>query len=397
MILDGTFPYDPRVENEAISLINAGHQVHLFCLTYVKGQPKYEVIDGINIHRVYLPKIFRSLSALTYTFPIYHIRLKKVLDDFFKTYDLNTIHIHDMQVARSVFWALGKRNSIPVVLDLHENRPEIMKFYGHVKSFPGKCLISPKRWKKMEYRYIKKADRVVVVTEEARDYYVAETQCNKDKFIVLPNTTRKSFYSTFTINTEIEQKFADRFNILYVGETGYRRGLHTILDSIPLLKDTIPNIKVVIVGHSKDFPKLKSKIIDLGIEEYVSLEGWKDFKLFPSYIRSSQVCISPIHQNPHHNSTFANKLFQYMAFGRPVIVSDCMPQERIVNTHECGLVFHDRDPKDFSEKLLYLFHHPEKMVEMGENGFKAVKEIYNWEQTSLGLLNYYHEEEKIRI
>ena len=34
MILDETFPPDPRVENEAVTLINAGHEVFLFCLTY---------------------------------------------------------------------------------------------------------------------------------------------------------------------------------------------------------------------------------------------------------------------------------------------------------------------------------------------------------------------------
>ncbi|WBX68148.1 hypothetical protein PG910_08500 [Tenacibaculum dicentrarchi] len=34
MILDKTFPPDPRVENEAIELLKQGHQVFLFCLTY---------------------------------------------------------------------------------------------------------------------------------------------------------------------------------------------------------------------------------------------------------------------------------------------------------------------------------------------------------------------------
>ena len=38
MILDATFPPDPRVENEAISLIAAGHEVFLFCLKYDENQ-----------------------------------------------------------------------------------------------------------------------------------------------------------------------------------------------------------------------------------------------------------------------------------------------------------------------------------------------------------------------
>ena len=42
---------------------------------------------------------------------------------------------------------------LPVTLDLHENRPEIMKFYKHVNSFLGKLLISPKKWKIAEEKY----------------------------------------------------------------------------------------------------------------------------------------------------------------------------------------------------------------------------------------------------
>lgn len=38
MILDKIFPPDPRVENEAISLIENGHEVYLFCLKYNKKE-----------------------------------------------------------------------------------------------------------------------------------------------------------------------------------------------------------------------------------------------------------------------------------------------------------------------------------------------------------------------
>ena len=46
MILDAPFPPDPRVENEAVSLIKAGHEVFLFCLKY--ADEVSEVINGIQ-------------------------------------------------------------------------------------------------------------------------------------------------------------------------------------------------------------------------------------------------------------------------------------------------------------------------------------------------------------
>ena len=50
MILDKTFPPDPRVENEAIEIINAGHEVFLFCLKY-GNELKEETINGIKVKR----------------------------------------------------------------------------------------------------------------------------------------------------------------------------------------------------------------------------------------------------------------------------------------------------------------------------------------------------------
>ena len=70
MILDAVFPPDPRVENEAVSLIEAGHEVFLFCLHY-GNQLQSEIVNGIHIKRYVSNKIEYKLSALAYTIPLY--------------------------------------------------------------------------------------------------------------------------------------------------------------------------------------------------------------------------------------------------------------------------------------------------------------------------------------
>ena len=144
MILDAGFPPDPRVENEAVSLIEEKHKIHLFCLDYSHKLKIKETINGLFVHRARLPKHVYSFSALAYTLPYYHLYLLNSLRKFIKENDIDIIHIHDIQVARSVFW-IYKIFKLPIVLDLHENRPEIMKFYYHVNSGLGKLLISPNK------------------------------------------------------------------------------------------------------------------------------------------------------------------------------------------------------------------------------------------------------------
>lgn len=387
MILDNSFPPDPRVENEATILIEDGHKVHLYCIDYTQKKRPAEVINGIQVHRVMLPNIY-SFSALAYTLPVYHLFLMVSIYRFIKKHQIDILHIHDIQVARSVFW-VNKIFGLQIVLDLHENRPEIMKYYYHVNTRLGKLLIKPSTWKKFEFRYIKKAEHVITVTEESVDYYVKETSVSPEKFYVVPNTVRKSFYTDYTINENILSTFKDSYTLLYLGDTGLRRGLLTVLESLKYLIPHIPNIKILIVGQSKEDGVLKDYVKENNYQDYVVFAGWQNFNLFQSYILASDIGICPIHKNLHHDTTYANKIFQYMAFGKPIVVSNCTSQMNLVEKYRCGLVFRDRDARDFSDQIISLAQDKLLYNELSENATHAIKETLNWESTSKNLREIY--------
>ncbi len=388
MILDESFPPDPRVENEALSLISGGNEVFLFCLDYSHLEAVTEKVNGIHVKRQRLPRILYRLSALAYTFPVYHLLLKTRIHRFILDNKIQAVHIHDMRIARSVFWVTRKLN-IPVVLDLHENRPEIMKYYGFVNSLLGKLLIYPSVWKKFEYKYIREARKVIVVTEEAKEYYLKETKVKQDKFSVLPNTVRKEFYTNYKVQKEIIEKYAHHFVVLYLGDTGFRRGLATAIESLKYLVKLIPEIKIVVVGSSDNDSFLRRLVLTTNVEDYVDFAGWVDVSLFPSYIMASQVGICPIHQNIHHNTTYANKIFQSLAFGRPVVVSNCEAQMNIVSKYNLGLVFKDRDAKDFADKILRLYTDKVLYQELSRNGETAIKKKLNWDNNKNVLSDLY--------
>ena len=102
MILDEVFPPDPRVENEAITLVNSGHEVFLFCLTY-GNQILQENTNGIQIRRYKSNKLFYKLSALSCDFFGYTMIMKPKIDDFIKENSIEVLHIHDIRIAEAVF------------------------------------------------------------------------------------------------------------------------------------------------------------------------------------------------------------------------------------------------------------------------------------------------------
>lgn len=389
MILDLPFPPDPRVENEAVSLINAGHQVFLFCLTYDKNQGN-SVINGIEVKRYLSNKLEYKLSALAYTFPYYAKLMKSKIHHFLVDNKIDVIHIHDIQISGAVFKA-NKKLRLPIVLDLHENRPEIMKFYQHLQKFPGKQLISTKKWKRQEEQFIKHADRVVVVTQESKEEIVLRTKKEASKIVVVPNTVRKSFYQNPKINPEIISKYKDKFVLLYIGNTGLRRGLETVIESLKLLKDKIPTILLVIVGKSSDDEYLKELVANNNLENHVVFEGWQDQSLFASYIKASAICISPLHRNQHHDTTYANKIFQYMSLEKPVLVSDATSQKNLIELTNSGLVHQEKNSDDFADKVMQLFDDKSLQTALGKNGKRFIEEEFSWEMTSKKLIQLYED------
>lgn len=389
MLLDAVFPPDPRVENEALTLIEAGHEVFLFCLHYGNNLLENDEVNGIQIRRYKSSKFEYKMSALVYTVPLYRNSMAKKIKHFFKTNAIEIIHIHDIQIASAAFKAIdGKK--IPTVLDLHENRPEIMKLYPHLQKFPGKYLIHPSVWKQQEKKFIKKATCTIVVTDEAKKEIVERCSVVENSVVVVPNTVRASFYKKAIIDKGILEKYASNCMLLYLGDTGLRRGLLTAIESLVELKESIKNIKLVVVGKSSSDPVLRKKVEELGIENHVDFEGWQDVSMFPSYIKASTICISPLHRNPHHDTTYANKIFQYMSMGKPVLVSDAMAQKRIIEKAQSGLVHREQDCLDFSKKVLVLASDATKRKKFGQQGKEFIEKEFSWEQTSKNLVHLYH-------
>ncbi len=388
MILDRDFPPDPRVENEAITLIKNGFEVYLFSLNFF-NKKDYEIINDIHVFRYNMTRtFFIKFSPLAYSFPVYHLALKSKINHFIDNISPDVIHIHDMDVAGAVF-LLNKKLNLPIVLDLHENRPEIMKTYSHINSGIGRFLVDINKWKNKESEFIKKSSRIIVVTNEAKQDIILEHKTASKNICVVPNTINLKTFNISEVDKNTFKKYKNDFVILYLGSTGIRRGLDTAIKAIKICKNTIDNIKLVLVGNSRDDIKLKKIAKYLNIEKDVIFEGWKDLSFFPSYIKASHVCISPLTRNRHHDTTYANKIFQYMCCGKPLIVSDCTAQKNVVQETNCGLIHKAGDEKELAEKILQFYKNPELRQKMGANGKKAVMEKYNWEKTSKNLIDLY--------
>ena len=92
---------------------------------------------------------------------------------------------------------------------------------------------------------------------------------------------------------------------------------------------------------------------------------------------------------PNHYRSLPTKLFEYMAAGLPVIVSDFPYWREIVDGVGCGLCVDPLRPEALAEAIRWLGDHPEEARAMGDNGRRAAHETYNWRHEGEALLSLY--------
>jgi len=123
------------------------------------------------------------------------------------------------------------------------------------------------------------------------------------------------------------------------------------------------------------------------IHDQIHYIPWVDFSELWKYLVISDICIAPFHKNPQHESGVANKVYDYMLGGKPLIVSDCLPQKHLVEKYKCGLVY--RDAEEMREAIIRLLQDNELRLKMGKNGYKAVMEELNTDRVKDRLILLY--------
>ena len=388
MIVENECAPDIRVEREAQALSDYGFEIHILAFTHGKHH-KIEKRNNITIHRFYFSHtLFKKLAPLALTFPFYFWKWKKPLRHFLSL-KFEVIHLHDIPLIKPV-QDLRKEYQFKCIVDLHENRPAIMHLYSHVQSIPGKWLISIKKWQEYQKKYLEKSDGIIVVTKEAKEQLLQYLQYDSRKMVAVMNTVDISEFRQIVVKEDIIKKFAGRWNLVYVGVTGKRRGIDVVIKAIELVKKQIPEINFIVVGSGREDEELKNLARQLNVEDNIFFAGWVSSHDINSYIQVSHAGISPIRRNPHHDTTLANKITQYLALSKPILVSDCPAQAKVVKSYKCGMVFRDGNVKELAEKIIFLYRERETYQQMQKNALSASENL-DWRNEQRKLIRFYKE------
>jgi glycosyltransferase involved in cell wall biosynthesis len=394
MLLEIPFPTDIRVQKEADVLKRAGHNVILLCPSR-DNEPLLDEFDGIEIYRFnanYPEGFFRKKFSLGYqALTFRNLLWAKAIIRIVKDRKIDVLHVHDLLLVATAV-SVKRKTGIPIVVDLHENYPELLRIrFGRNKlNWKDRLLIGADRWIKHERSILKYVDHIIVVVEEAKERII-RFGISSDIISVVSNTEDPKYWKSYKVDNKIIHRHRGNFVISYIGGIGTHRGLDVAVNAMSFIKQKDFNFKLVIVGsggwYGKELEKIAQK---LNISENVDFIPRVPIEKVRSYYESCHIGLVPHNSNPHTEATVPHKLFQYMLFKKPVVVSSCKSLKRIVEDIGAGIVFNTGDPEDLAKKIIFLYNRPELRLRLGEKGYSAVSQgQYNWNFDGKVLLEVY--------
>jgi glycosyltransferase involved in cell wall biosynthesis len=294
-------------------------------------------------------------------------------------------------MSRASYWGIQKVNKkIPVILDLHENFPFSVTTYNWTKGFLRNLISRPSIWQKKEKEYLGYADRIIVLSTDFRDLLISRyPELHEEIFTIIPNFPDLS-RSEKTEAVSAKNPFINNYPVIfYYGVIAERRGVFDALKVFTNLVNENYSANFLLIGpvDKKD----KSYFLDLINEEKlvnrIHYIPWINSSELFSYLRICDICLAPFHKNPQHESGVANKIFDYMLGQKPVIASNCKPQQELIEKHNCGLIFSNMT--EFRDALIKLLNDNELRSGLGKNGYKAVLKHYNTDMMKENLLLLY--------
>lgn len=374
-LYDGEYPWDIRVEKICNTFLKQNHEVHMVCRNK-SGKIRNEIYKGINIHRILsLPSFFGKLNdALTFPAffsPIWLIEIYRQA----KNNSCDLIVVRDLPMAMAAVW-IGKLRKLPIILDMAECYPEMLRCIWKFSKLKVRNIFlrNPFFADILEKIVLNKIDAVMVMVEESAKR-LTKLGVDPKKIYIVSNTPEVDRFQQDT--GEPDQ--GDIVKLLYVGLLSASRGVDTCIKAVRKYIDMRGHkITFSIAGTGNFQSELKKLVTDLGLQNDIKFLGWVDNKVVPSLIRDNNVCVVPHLACSHWNNTIPNKLFDYMAASRAVIVSDVLPMKRIVEETKAGAVYNNGDIDDLVEKLI-LLENSTIRIDYGKNGREAIVNKYNWQ------------------
>jgi len=372
--------------------VKAGHKVTLISGCYDigglelrTGLIQKQTLEGINVvvagtkysnKQLYLRRVMSFLSFCLLSIYV-GLRAKKI-DVMYVSSTPLTVGISAMVIK----WA--KR--VPYVFEVRDQWPEIPIELGIITN---RFLIKILLW--LEKTIYRSSSSVVALSPgQAEGVKKVLTQpfsqglglTEEKPITIIPNSCDTDVFRPDIDGLAIRQKkgWRDKLVLLHAGAMGKVNGLGFIIDAAERLKEH-NDILFVLMGDGNQKPVLETKVKKLGLANVEILPSVPKREL-PEFYAATDVGLVIIGNFPIIEANCANKFFDSLSAGRPVVLNYSGWQRKILEENQAGFGCDLCNLDEFVEKVLYLNSHRKQLKQMGQNARQVALKKFNRDESA---------------
>jgi glycosyltransferase involved in cell wall biosynthesis len=257
-------------------------------------------------------------------------------------------------------WLIAAFRHKPFLLEVRDLWPEFAIDMG-VLTNP--VLIRLSRW--LEAFLYDRADHILVNSPAYRDYMI-KRGIPAAKVSLIPNGVDPTMFDPAADGQTIRQRFdlSGKFVVTYAGALGQANDIGTILQAAKTLNDD-STIHFLLVGDGKERPKLELMAEEYGLKN-VTFTGALPKNDMPALLAASDVCVATLMNIPMFKTTYPNKVFDYMAAGRPTVLGIDGVIRDVIDAAHGGIFVTPGSSEELARAVAALYDDRRRAQQMGQ-------------------------------
>jgi len=373
-------PRDPRVWREAVTLTDAGYRVSVICPKSREFPRSYEVLDGVEIYRHSRWEAKGLIGyLLEYTWALameLFLAVKVFVRSRFQI--LQACNPPDTIFLIALFFKLM---GVRFIFDQHDPAPEFFqaRFHGRNLLYRLVCLAE---------RFTFRTAAVALVTNQScKEIATGRGGVKPENCFIVRNCPDLKKFPPQMGRPELKQGRPNL--VIYVGVMGSQDGIDLLVSSIDYLINKMHRTDAffVLLGDGAERRPQETRVRKLGLDKWVKFTGPLYGNDLRSYLASADIGVSPDPSNVFNDKLTMIKIFEFMAYGLPVVLFDLIEGRR--SAGDAALYAANNDPVSFAEQIAMLLDSESLRRTLGAIGRKRVETGLNWDIEKQALLQAY--------
>jgi PEP-CTERM/exosortase A-associated glycosyltransferase len=348
---------------------------HVTSIKHIADAPAEEVIDGLHFYRTHSDEGVISRLPIINQLDVVS-SLAKRLDQVIGIEQPDILHAHSPSLNGLAALRAGKKHGIPVVYECRAFWEDAAVDHGTSSEGGLRYRVT----KALETRVFRQADAVTTICNGLRSDIIGRGIA-AEKVTVIPNAVN---LEQFSCDQERDQSLRhelglDGMTVLgFIGSFYAYEGLSLLIDALPVILLSKPDIRLLLVGGGPQEQVLKKQVAELGLESSVIFTGRVPHEEVGRYYGQVDIFVYPRLLMRLTDLVTPLKPLEAMAQKKLVLASDVGGHRELIKDGENGYLFKAGDEASLADTLMKMLGAQDEWNGVRDKGRRYVYQERNW-------------------